>query len=866
MRQVRTSPFPGIHRLAPPLLTSLLLAPFVLTPLVIAPFVFGGARPPLGVQYPAAQPTRAAEIVVREALVIERVGTYRRSPVHVDAIEALLVEDAWRAPSEGDSVTLPDGATRRWQRITAGDDGWFAHSSLSGGYAYASVPAEQARIAVLEASGHGIVEVNGSPRGGDPYQTGWLMHPVRLDAGMNGLLFHVSRGRLRVTLTEPSAPAFLNTREITLPDLIVGESERLWGGVVVVNASETPRADLVLSAISPRGDATLSPLPPIPPLSSRKVAFAFEPSVPGDAKAGNLTLRLLEEDSDSASLLDEAVVRLDIRRPGEIHRRTLRSGVDGSVQYYAVNPAFPLPGSEGRPALVLTLHGASVDAVGQARSYASKSWCHIVAPTNRRPYGFDWEDWGRIDALEVLEHALNKLPSDPGRVYLTGHSMGGHGVWQLGAHFPDRFAALGPSAGWISFFSYAGGRPFDNLSPIEAILARAASPSNTLALCQNYAQQAIYVLHGAEDDNVPVREARTMQEKLQPFHRDFIYHEQVGAGHWWDASDEPGVDCVDWAPLFDCFARHALPPPGTARQVDFVTVNPAVSAQCHWVTIESQQKPLEPSSVSARVDPGRRRFVVTTSNVSRLALRLDLLAPSAPVEVEIDTQKLSPLDWPGREPILWLARNAASSGDPWQLIARPSSALKGPHRYGPFKEAFRNHLLFVYGTRGTDAENRWAYDKARYDAETFWYRGNAAVEVIPDTAFDPQATRDRNVIVYGHSQSNGAWAHLLGESPVQVARGTVAIGDQVLEGEDLACLFVRPKPESPIALVGVVSGSGVKGLKLTLRLPYFVSGVAYPDCIVLSPTMLTQEGQGIVTAGFFGEDWGVETGDFAWIE
>jgi len=27
----------------------------------------------------------------------------------------------------------------------------------------------------------------------------------------------------------------------------------------------------------------------------------------------------------------------------------------------------------------------------------------LVAPTNRRPYGYDWEDWGRADALEVLE-------------------------------------------------------------------------------------------------------------------------------------------------------------------------------------------------------------------------------------------------------------------------------------------------------------------------------------------------------------------------------------------------------------------------------------------------------------------------------
>jgi poly(3-hydroxybutyrate) depolymerase len=93
--------------------------------------------------------------------------------------------------------------------------------------------------------------------------------------------------------------------------------------------------------------------------------------------------------------------------------------------------------------------------VNQAGSYENKTWANIVAPTNRRPYGFDWEDWGRLDALEAMEDFTRRYPSDPERVYLTGHSMGGHGTWILGILFPDRFAAIGPSAGWISFRTYA---------------------------------------------------------------------------------------------------------------------------------------------------------------------------------------------------------------------------------------------------------------------------------------------------------------------------------------------------------------------------------------------------------------------------
>src|SRR5262249_55532867 len=164
--------------------------------------------------------------------------------------------------------------------------------------------------------------------------------------------------------------------------------------------------------------------------------------------------------------------------------------------------------------------------------------------------------------------------------------------------------------------------------------------------------------------------------------------------------------------------------------------------------------------------------------------------------------------------------------------AAVSPCRKSPVRQGPFKEAFRNRFLFVIGTTGTSEENTWALAKARFDAETFWYCGNGSVDMILDSAFLNAGTadefRDRNVIVYGHSDSNAAWKALLGESPVQIQRGQVRIGQRTITGDHLACLFVRPRPESTRSSVGVVSGSGVTGMRLTDRLPYFTSGVAYP--------------------------------------
>jgi hypothetical protein len=230
--------------------------------------------------------------------------------------------------------------------------------------------------------------------------------------------------------------------------------------------------------------------------------------------------------------------------------------------------------------------------------------------------------------------------------------------------------------------------------------------------------------------------------------------------------------------------------------------------------------------------------------------------------VVLDDQALENIPWPDAEPRVWLRRD----GEGWTVISRPPLSDKGPHRYGPFKDAFRNRFIFVYGTQGSEAHNAVAYNKARYDAETFWYRGNGSVDLVADTAFDPSTNRDRNVILCGNADTNAAWAALLGESPVQVRRGVITIDQREIAGDDLACLFIRPRPGSDRALVGVVGGTGVAGLRLTERLRYFLSGVAYPDCMVMDPEVLTSGTDGIRVAGFFGVDWGVQSGDFAWRE
>lgn len=799
----------------------------------------------------------AQTLPLSNALVVERVGRAARSPVHTDPIEAKIVSGAWQPPVAGERLALTNGASRTWREATAGKDGWFSGGALQGGYAYLPAVVTNACVMLLEAAGHNLVYVNGEPRAGDPYSAGYVHLPVELHSGTNTFLFSCARGRLKATLTTPVAPVTIDLADPTFPDLVAGQNMDTWGAVLLVNATAQPQQQLRLKAAVGTNPTIETVLPPMPPLTARKTGFRLRAETPATGEKVGLQLTLLDEAGGRHTTLQSVTNELRIRRPDQTQKRTFISDIDGSVQYWALNPA--QNSSEAAPALFFSTHGAGVEAIGQADAYSPKSWGHLVAPTNRRPYGFDWEDWGRLDALEVLAQAESELHPDPQRIYLTGHSMGGHGVWQLGALFPGRFAAIGPSAGWISFASYAGGRAFTNPTPVEAMMQRAASTSDTLALETNYLQAGVYILHGADDDNVPVGQARTMAERLSRFHHDYQFHEQPGVGHWWDASDEPGADCVDWAPMFDFFAHHVIPTDASVRQIDFTTVNPGVSADCHWVGVSQQTHPLQKSVVNIRWDPGTRRFVGFTENVARLALSLRHIKAGKPLKVQLDGQMLDALEWPAASK-LWLEKR----DEKWQLAGEVSPAQKNPKRYGPFKDALRHRMLVVYGTAGTPEENRWAFAKARFDAESFWYRGNGSLEVIPDTAFNPRAEPDRGVILYGNADSNRAWRGLLDDSPIQVRRGEIRVGEQHIAGEDLACVFLRPRPGSDVACVAVVSGSGLSGMRLTDRLPYFLAGLAYPDCTVFGAEMLTEGSAGIRVAGFFGLDWSVERGEFAW--
>ena len=163
----------------------------------------------------------------------------------------------------------------------------------------------------------------------------------------------------------------------------------------------------------------------------------------------------------------------------------------------------------------------------------------IVVMPQCRP-GKKWIDPGmQAQAMAALEKSIKEFHGDRSRIYLTGLSMGGYGVWDMTANYPGKFAAYVPICGGI----------FGPPQVPDARVNLAADPK----VADPYAETArrigstpIWIFHGGADDTVPVEESRKMAQALQKAGANVRYTEYPGVGHdsWDKAYAEP--ELVPW--------------------------------------------------------------------------------------------------------------------------------------------------------------------------------------------------------------------------------------------------------------------------------------------------------------------------------
>jgi hypothetical protein len=392
----------------------------------------------------------------------------------------------------------------------------------------------------------------------------------------------------------------------------------------------------------------------------------------------------------------------------------------------------------------------------------------------------------------------------PDRVYLTGHSMGGHGTWNVGVLHPGRFAAVAPSAGWISYQSYAGvARP-------TGVFGRARASSNTLDYVTNLARRGAYIIHGGADPDVPVTEARTMNDTLKGLGYDVAYHEQPGAVHWWDGPTAAGTDCVDWPELFTYLKAHTFDP--SELTFTFTTPAPWVSPVHSFVTVRSQADVMADSSVTSAAAGGT--VTLTTRNVRSLVIDGKTLRAKGIQKLVLDAQPA--VDVPDGP-----------------LPLGPQDG-KRPGVHGPLPEVLYRPFCFVYPDQGSELPRRYiAY------LLTLWSQQmNGHACALPLSEVTEDVRQDWNIVYVGVPPASiAAFPKGLGWTATEVKLGDKSATDALMA-------LVFPEGERLSAAIGTPDGYEYL---LYLHRPFAVYR-SMPDWLVLTAG-------GGSEAGFFSQEW-----------
>jgi predicted peptidase len=203
-------------------------------------------------------------------------------------------------------------------------------------------------------------------------------------------------------------------------------------------------------------------------------------------------------------------------RQGSMERRVVRVSPE-SYDYQVYVPG-KIQGERGLPVIVF-LHGIGQRGAGGfvpedgaagalVRHYLEQVPAIILLP-QCRPGSYWTAPVMDEMVMTALAQTVAEFDAESQRLYLTGVSMGGYGVWHLASHHPGKFAAL---------VSICGGSPVrngDRFSPIAQKIG--ATPA--------------WIFHGSEDRVVPVSESREMVGALKVIGGDVLYSEYEGVGH-----------------------------------------------------------------------------------------------------------------------------------------------------------------------------------------------------------------------------------------------------------------------------------------------------------------------------------------------
>jgi hypothetical protein len=525
-------------------------------------------------------------------------------------------------------------------------------------------------------------------------------------------------------------------------------------------------------------------------------------------------------------LLAEGDVRADSLRDGKAPWRSAaglvvrgyRSRIDGSAQPYVLRvPKSYRPGSPYRHRLDIWLHGRNetttemrfLSPLERWRSEFTPRHAFVLYPFGRYCNAFKFA--GEIDVLEAIDHVKKHYPIDEDRVVMRGFSMGGAGCWQFAVHYPGRWCAAAPGAGFSEtsdFLKVFQKEDYKSTAYQRKLLHLYDCPDYALNLFN-----CPVVAYSGEKDRQ--KQAADVMER---------------------AMKKVGLHLV-----------HVIGP-GTEH-----SYHPRAKEEINW------------EQATVKADLLDRRVTVETANVSAFTLSIgpgdSPLPADRPVMVSIDGKEVVEA-----APVLsdrsWIA-HFRKVGGKWQSVksAEDGTLRKRHALQGPIDDAFMDSFLLVRPTGKplNDKLGAWVKGEMAH-AITHWrrhFRGEARVK--DDSAVTKADIAAHNLVLWGDPASNKLLGKIADKLPIGWTAKGVRLGKETFDAAHHVPVLIYPNPHNPKRYVVLNSGFTYREydyLNNARQVPKL------PDYAILDVrTAPSMRAPGkVVTAGFFDEAWRLPAG------
>lgn len=558
------------------------------------------------------------------------------------------------------------------------------------------------------------------------------------------------------------------------------------------------------------------------------------------AASGKWALTTLDQGLERAKLADggKAVWR---DAPGKWVNRAYRSGIDNSIQPYAVL----LPADYGKdPAkkwrLDIVLHGRD-SSITEAKFIATHNG---NAPKNLdfiqlEPYGrgnnaYRWA--GERDVLELYSKYVwtNYGSVDKQRVVLRGFSMGGAGTWHIGLRHPTYFCVIGPGAGFTTTHGY--------VSSLPKVLPEYQEKCLRIYDAVDYAENAFnvpIVAYSGEKDAQKAA-ADNIEKLLKDFKQPHQFTHLIAPRlehqmpkEWQEKAEAEYRKYTD---------KGRDPSP---KRVRLVTYTPGYDSD--WIGIAALEKTYEKAVLDASRD--ENQITMTTSNVRLLRIgglkggKTTVVADGQ--KLQIDPQNEGQLGFMEKADGKW----TVIDGMDW-IIRHAEKPTKCFLTKGPIDDAFTAGFR-VLGPTG----DGWAAASLKQFARTWdkYFRGT--LRTIQPTDREPEGSAE-NLVLFGDPQTNPLIAKVLPKLPITWTKEKLVVNGVEYDAKMHVPVLIYPNALSQNhGYVVINSGHTFKeaDLKGTNALLYPRLG----DWAVLKPTPTKNDPAAyeVVAAGLFDENW-----------